>query len=89
MVEVERTDSTTARVEGASRVSLKKTSTLLPSLKLDEEEGEEDEEGEEGDDEHKKKFKRKSSKRKFYTLPRNWRSKAADFILTKGRVTFP
>ncbi|XP_071524946.1 actin-binding LIM protein 3-like isoform X10 [Panulirus ornatus] len=66
-----------AAVESASRVALDKSSTLGPAVQLqDEEEEEEEEEG--------GKKKKKSHKRKFYTLPRNWKSKAADFILTKG-----
>ncbi|XP_071524955.1 actin-binding LIM protein 3-like isoform X18 [Panulirus ornatus] len=68
-----------AAVESASRVALDKSSTLGPAVQLqDEEEEEEEEEG--------GKKKKKSHKRKFYTLPRNWKSKAADFILTKGKT---
>ncbi|XP_042219785.1 uncharacterized protein LOC121864693 [Homarus americanus] len=64
----------TAPLESASRVAVNKTATLGAVVQLEEEE-------EEGEGK-----KKKSNKRKFYTLPRNWKSKAADFILTKGRV---
>lgn len=65
-----------AALENTTRVAVNKTATLGPSLRLEEEE-EEEEEG---------NRKKKSQKRKFYTLPRNWKSKAADFILTKGKT---
>ncbi|XP_069174420.1 actin-binding LIM protein 2 isoform X5 [Procambarus clarkii] len=64
-----------AALESASRVALSKTSTLGPSAGLEEEESEEE-----------PGRKKKSHKRKFYTLPRNWKSKAADFIMTKGKT---
>ncbi|XP_066946529.1 actin-binding LIM protein 2-like isoform X10 [Macrobrachium rosenbergii] len=61
-----------AAVEKASRVAVDKTATLGASVGKYEEKEEEK--------------KKRSGKRKFYTLPRNWRSKAADFILTKGKT---
>lgn len=73
----------------ATRVDVnKRTSTLGPgvSFKLKDDQEEEEAVGEE--EEEGKLKKRKSNKRKFYTLPRNWKSKAADFILTKGKVKF-
>ncbi|XP_045104500.1 actin-binding LIM protein 3-like isoform X5 [Portunus trituberculatus] len=80
VVEVERVEDGGIGVESVAKVEkVSKVSTLGLNSRLLLEEEEQD--GEESAEAGKKK---RSQKRKFYTLPRNWRSKATDFILTKG-----
>ncbi|XP_063866073.1 uncharacterized protein LOC135103561 isoform X2 [Scylla paramamosain] len=82
VVEVERLEDGGIGVESVAKVEkVSKVSTLGLNSRLLLEEEEQD--GEEGVEAAKKK---RSQKRKFYTLPRNWRSKATDFILTKGKM---
>ncbi|XP_042890918.1 NADPH oxidase activator-like [Penaeus japonicus] len=79
-ISVDTLEVASSSAECVTRLPPEKTATLGPATSL---EGDEEEGGGGGAGGRKKK----QHKRKFYTLPRNWRSKAADFILTKGTVT--
>lgn len=79
-ISVDTLEVASSSAECVTRLPPEKTATLGPAISLERKEGGEDE----GEAAGRKK---KQHKRKFYTLPRNWRSKAADFILTKGTVT--